>query len=1656
MSALKRLDVCINNTVPTVACDAGKNPPKKKRLNLRCRTVGSKNKTIEKELQDALKDTDSSEDTEKPQSISVKNILKSGENLDKGFQNNLRESATKEEDVGNSSLKSCPVCEYEFTSLDSDFSNLDPNAEINEHINKCLDGQSETKTSNPKEHCQLCGKDISKYNTVQCQQHMNRCCDKQEQTQPKPKSEETSFLCPICGKPFKTAKSRQTHMKKCAKEYNVSTHQLIQSNRQDNICNPLVPAVTDNSTSATGQNTVRNNKRKRKANLPAKNLDDDTQLALALSASIRSVTADVRDQGGKRKRPKKKENSSELPALLLRSDDETKKVAEARAAAILCHWVDNDDDEIQCTPALAPSSLVKKCGKESSSHTENSAVLPELSAEVDDEDITERCYSPVIEVRGGSSSKKEEKCDCEKVSESLGTVTTEGEESKCFTVDTESRLWKLSSLRADVITQHGFYVLNLLPKSTPRKKKTTRSTNMITNEEYRVNSCRVDKENKDISEDPPSKILSQNDDLTESQQNDIEMMVELINEDSDTHSTGHEKEQNEEIEKTWFPSSGFCVRKDTHETEEQNKEDLDTLLNDLSCMVGNPLLSDVEIVAKDNKKFCAHSFMLSARCSTLAEILHTSEKCFKGGDSKGLVRLELINIDVRAVRAVVTYLYTAYFIPVVENVIEDVKKLAFRWNLNCNVDQWSVIQDVAGKNHEEHQSDDDDEGNLDVLLKSLWEGEEDIVSGINEEENVFGDSILDDELGNMEIKIYTQATPQKKSCESNQKSAIVLDCDSDCAFSFNDKAIVIGERKTNDVVCSSDDKRRNVVANVLKSEDERLIQSSDDMCITESAPKLSPSCSPEKNDFRECLANDDVALVQQSMGDVVETKTCTSSGLNDANIKTSPARDHSSPVTKESNSDSLNHINSSPILLPSPSSPVEMMSSPERSPLPDNLDDFDMEYEFNSLNKAQIYPVQNTHETSLSNSPNVSEDMSVDSPLSTSVVLTESKITTSAVCGVNLTNNFATADTNKNKAAVLSSRLKRGNCTLVDQTAVMEQSPERNNLSNKNENDSLSDLFATSFECKSEVSPLSNSKCNIDSLSDIDISILSPKSVPVSSSLYTSNSKDKEIGSKENETQLLKAISNQVNKSRNGVETTNGAIFSSKSQYQEMGSNGENTTHKKVNEINETDSWLDASSSSLFKDETNSAQGHRRSHGRKQTSNDERTTKWTTTSVHSKNVQCADVQTDATDYCYDDQIITNRNIETPRRQLYSAANEADSSLCDFPFEIKSTSSPEVPHNAQEDCCNDAFRTDKPRLSLTITDKADCLMDDSSIKSNKPSELEAQSSEENLCDEEQFIDCYDDGGFNCDLDDYFSYDAYSSVQDDSVVLKDEKPGTFRSTTVNTVESNNNKQNVTENPKEEIGKGEVQAQENKNENKSIGVKKGKKKTGGNARKPEKNLAGKQAKNQSNPHLEFKLRDPRTPMLDYSNMATPELKGELRQYGVRPLAKRKMVVKLKEIYNYTHRETHSERVSSDEDNGERKSEKKQQSSEDEEVEPRSEDTNSQEGSTHSSDSEQNCYEEEQPSDESEMLSQQSSLNLSKTLMSFLTQDHELYFKILKFMPISISDVLKTINGNGIQCSAEQLKNFFDEQCITYSEPRPVRVQRKGRRGKNKLKNV
>ena len=52
----------------------------------------------------------------------------------------------------------------------------------------------------------------------------------------------------------------------------------------------------------------------------------------------------------------------------------------------------------------------------------------------------------------------------------------------------------------------------------------------------------------------------------------------------------------------------------------------------------------------------------------------------------------------------------------------------FRWNLNCDADKWQTLRDEAGHDKNNVEDCDNNVGELDVLLKSLWEGEEEIVS----------------------------------------------------------------------------------------------------------------------------------------------------------------------------------------------------------------------------------------------------------------------------------------------------------------------------------------------------------------------------------------------------------------------------------------------------------------------------------------------------------------------------------------------------------------------------------------------------------------------------------------------------------------------------------------------------------------------------------------------------------------------------------------------------------------------------------------------------------------------------------------------------------------------------------------------------------------
>ena len=105
---------------------------------------------------------------------------------------------------------------------------------------------------------------------------------------------------------------------------------------------------------------------------------------------------------------------------------------------------------------------------------------------------------------------------------------------------------------------------------------------------------------------------------------------------------------------------------------------------------------------------------------------------------------------------------------------------SFRLNLNCDDDAWKELNDSVHKDEEvllDREEDlelDGEDGNkpvndLDVLLKSLWEGEDITENTVEDAENAFGDSVLDEDLNDMEIKIYTQITPMENTASTEEK-----------------------------------------------------------------------------------------------------------------------------------------------------------------------------------------------------------------------------------------------------------------------------------------------------------------------------------------------------------------------------------------------------------------------------------------------------------------------------------------------------------------------------------------------------------------------------------------------------------------------------------------------------------------------------------------------------------------------------------------------------------------------------------------------------------------------------------------------------------------------------------------------------------------------
>ncbi|XP_056303880.1 structure-specific endonuclease subunit SLX4 isoform X2 [Danio aesculapii] len=588
--------------------------------------------------------------------------------------------------------------------------------------------------------CQLCQKDLSSMSPSLRTQHINRCLDASESSapstshhsQPRPRVPE----CPICGKSFKSEKSRSAHLKRCSSDMGVKPNDLLQALRRQ-----AAETESDRNTDQMQQvdGAVRGDgvPVKKKSRRKGQKLDEDTMMALALSRSLleqevekkreleeqREILAQIssppaatapvlkwKPGAGKGRGKRRKGASPVQPPLLLIQDPQIalNRLQERVSSLLLCSRPPSPP-----TPTLSPSSLP----------LQPHAPLWDKSA-----------------LHRGQPDTVSEFYTSELSSFIQPWVAPQKENDK--------------PLEATPV------------KSTPGLLQEKPSDQSLTQN-------RTTRPLTPCSDTPGTQALQDLMELAEEG-----MTLTQYGYTTYTAAAGKSDKDNALNE---LPSSGSAPEATDRTTDKTVY--VSKLASDLSSMVNNPQLSDVQLQVDSGDVFFAHSFMLYTRCPLLANMVHDSGF---GVQEEGLpVARRVLFGDVlsEAVLAFLQYLYTAHC-PLTHTLLPHMQELAVRFGLaelqqQCEEYSGSTDENASKgmfQAPEPHSRDQEEhkfaESNFLELLQSMWQhedseeedefketsGEERVMEEVQERDGEKEDRVDEEELD----EIYEFAATQRK------------------------------------------------------------------------------------------------------------------------------------------------------------------------------------------------------------------------------------------------------------------------------------------------------------------------------------------------------------------------------------------------------------------------------------------------------------------------------------------------------------------------------------------------------------------------------------------------------------------------------------------------------------------------------------------------------------------------------------------------------------------------------------------------------------------------------------------------------------------------------------------------------------------------------
>ncbi|XP_069023082.1 structure-specific endonuclease subunit SLX4 isoform X1 [Embiotoca jacksoni] len=567
--------------------------------------------------------------------------------------------------------------------------------------------------------CQICSRDLSHMTPEGRTQHINRCLDDSEESAPAPlppppPAPSGVADCPICGKKFKSQKSRSAHLKRCSSAMGISPAVLLQVLQRQ--------AEENQSAAAAAANThVQGTKRKgpTKPGLPASKkprkktepVDEETMVALALSSSLleqetqqqrqmealrrlqtetrSSMTLNRRAVAGKGRGKRKKGAAPRPPPLLLCQDAQSAltRLQERVSALLLCSRAPSPP-----TPTRSPSALPGRSG---------AAPLWQKST---------------LQDRGSTSLSDFYAPEIRELFMAVESVTTDA-----ASFQPESSVQPVTEGTPVPGTSAS------IPPSSPKTASCSTALSSPGTGQLLVGSQAL-RDLMDLAED--GMTLTQWGYTAKDKQFDLRLSG-FVQEESEEQEnlcvsgflpeTAHTHSRSQAMRTSDQPGADGDRDRDRGRGSNQSVA-LSRLASDLSSMVNNPQLSDLQLQVDAGEVFFAHSFMVYARCPLLAEMVHESGFGVQEAGAPAAQRVLLSDVPGQAVLAVLQYLYTASC-SIPASLQPHVLELASRFDLQELQQLCQLHREEADRTNQEENSSRTDQAFME-LLQSMWNEED--------------------------------------------------------------------------------------------------------------------------------------------------------------------------------------------------------------------------------------------------------------------------------------------------------------------------------------------------------------------------------------------------------------------------------------------------------------------------------------------------------------------------------------------------------------------------------------------------------------------------------------------------------------------------------------------------------------------------------------------------------------------------------------------------------------------------------------------------------------------------------------------------------------------------------------------------------------------